>query len=89
MGVTADSGIYGWGYRQEFARAYPLKEPLPIHGVDFVLPDVPAGKWKYRWFDTLQGEIYSGIIEQKKRGPLVLQAPPFAVDIAYRLERVK
>jgi len=94
MAVATPDAFYGWIYNRAATQKYPsdpttypevkdvwlrLESGLPVSGI-----------YRLRWFSTLPcRELSSQTVKVEQGKALTLTAPPFRIDVAFKLEREK
>lgn len=94
LALAAPDAFYGWLYNRAATQRYPA-DPAAFPEVKEVSirleSALPApGEYRLRWFSTLPcREVASGTVKVEAGKPVVLTAPPFRIDLAFKLEREK
>lgn len=94
MALATPEAFYGWIYNRAATQkypsdpaAYPEFKDVSIR-LESGLPE--PGTYRLRWFSTLPcRELSSQTVEVERGKPLTLTAPPFRIDVAFKLEREK
>ncbi len=73
--------------RHEWFPAVGGSDPSLVLGASVTFPDLPAGEWWARWIDAYAGSEVAQQAVSTPGGAVTLAAPPFAKDVALRLER--
>lgn len=61
--------------------------PDAVRESKVALKGITDGSWSVEWWDTLEGKVVSSATTSATGGQLMMEAPPFAADIAARLKR--
>jgi len=94
MALATPEAFYGWIYNRAATQrypadpaAYPEFKDVSIR-LESGLPE--PGAYRLRWFSTLPcRELSSQTVVVERGKPLTLTAPPFRIDVAFKLEREK
>ncbi len=92
LALATPVAYYGWIYNREANQHYsadpntfPEVKELSIQ-LESAVPE--PGRYRLRWFSTLPNrELATEVIQVEQGKPVSIVAPPFRIDIAFKLER--
>ena len=94
MALVKPDAAYGWVFNHGATQRYPADvNTVPeVKDVSVRLDTklLEAGNYRLRWFSTLPcAEVASSVIKVEAGKPVTVTAPPFRIDLAFKLEREK
>jgi hypothetical protein len=94
MALAMQNRAYGWLFNHTATQFYPADASVYPEVKDIAVQLDTAlltpGNYRLRWFSTLPyTEISSSVIKVESGKPIVVVAPPFRIDTAFKLELEK
>ena len=94
MALAKPGAAYGWLFNHGATQRYPADpNSCPeVKDVSIQLDTklLEAGNYRLRWFSTLPfAEVASSVVKVEADKPVIVAAPPFRIDLAFKLEQEK